>query len=131
MDNFFLDIISDSYLKEALTIGFKGAPGKKATHFRLDPPSGEGAARRTRTRLVLGWHEFKGSQALPFPLQIEDDSAYNFIKAWLEDQNYGSQPDHDGDNGRGWRVYNESWGHVDHDPYAFLAIEPAWAMYGK
>lgn len=44
---------------------------------------------------------------------------------------YGRQPDHDGDNEKGWRLYNETWGMVGGDHSAFAAVEPAWAMYGK
>lgn len=127
MDNFGFDITSDSHLEEALKIAFKGAPGGKATHFRIEPPI---SADDGYPRLVLGWNEkMKDSQPLIHTLTAESSVA--LIEGWLRDQQYGSQPDHDGDNGRGWRVYNESWGHVGHDRYAFVAIEPAWAMYGK
>lgn len=42
-----------------------------------------------------------------------------------------SNADHDGDNGPGWRVYCEDWGHVGGHWQAFLAIKPAFMWYGK
>jgi hypothetical protein len=27
------------------------------------------------------------------------------VTAWLEEVDYGEEPDHDGANGKGWRVY--------------------------
>lgn len=54
------------------------------------------------------------------------------IEAWQTNTaKYGKEPDHDGDNGKGLRVFNESWSHVGGDYRAFAAIEPAWIMYGK
>jgi len=40
------------------------------------------------------------------------------------------QPDHDGDNYKGFRLENDFWGQID-GCEAFLSIEPIWAMYGK
>lgn len=41
------------------------------------------------------------------------------------------EPDHDGDNDKGFRLFTESWGQVFGEYQAFVAIEPIWAMYGK
>ena len=57
--------------------------------------------------------------------------AADFAAGWLGHANYGNAPDHDGDNGKGWRLYCEGCGYVDNDHYAFAAVQPVWAMYGK
>lgn len=69
------------------------------------------------------------STVLPFPLDL--NTSISFAWHWLTTSaDYGNEPDHDGDNGKGWRVYNENWGRVG-SFYGFVAIKPAWAMYGK
>lgn len=62
---------------------------------------------------------------------IDAEHVWPMIEAWLDDTSYGTQPDHDGDNDKGWRIYNEAWGHVAGLWQAFAAIEPVWLMYGK
>jgi hypothetical protein len=60
------------------------------------------------------------------------EHAVGVVTAWLEEVDYGEEPDHDGSNGKGWRVYCDQWGHVgEYRDRAFVAIEPRWAMYGK
>lgn len=70
-----------------------------------------------------------GVAALPFPMG--PSAAVEFAWHWLEQADYGPQPDHDGDNTKGWRVYNEEWGHVADDYRAFMAVAPVWMMHGK
>lgn len=81
--------------------------------------------------LILHWHgDDKESKELPYPLRV--DEAINFVSGWLENAgNPGKEPDHDGDNGAGWRVFTEYWGNVGDASYSILAIQAAWAMYGK
>ena len=75
-------------------------------------------------------HGIDAAFALPSgPMTLEQ--AADFAVGWLEHADYGREPDHGGDNGKGWRLYCEDWGHVDHDHYAFAAVQPVWAMYGK
>lgn len=50
---------------------------------------------------------------------------------WLESAEYEQEPDHDGSNIKGWRLFNEAWGQVFDDPYALVAITPEWALAGK
>lgn len=52
----------------------------------------------------------------------------DFASRWLAEAEYGAEPDHDGCNTRGWRVYNEKCdGHYG----AIIAVAPAWACHGK
>lgn len=97
------------------------------------PPATQPGPRRGERRLVLYWVDPEKSVEgyHPFPAPVDAEAAAPFIRAWLDVVDYGRQPDHDGDNAKGWRVYNESWGHVAGRFQAFVAIEPAWFMYGK
>lgn len=79
--------------------------------------------------LVFFRYECAMMTALPF--KLNSVGIVDFIERWLAEKDYGQEPDHDGDNGKGWRIYNEAWGHVKNRHEAFLAVEPAWAMYGK
>lgn len=118
-DNFQFDI-TGAPLKQCLDIAILGAPGKKVVGWRVDEKP---------NRLVLYWSNNEGATPLPAPLSGE--ALLGFVQAWLESVEYGSEPDHDGSNSRGWRVYNEQWGQVAGNFYAFAAIEPVWLMHGK
>lgn len=139
-DNFHFDLTGVP-LDTCLKIAFDSTPGKKAVAwavqeaFTADPnKSWEKSSRR---RLILFWHENAKKdggdcdvQMLPAPMDVE--AAVPFVKSWLRAENYGGQPDHDGDNGQGWRVYNEAWTKIERaGSYSFVAIEPVWLMYGK
>jgi hypothetical protein len=70
-----------------------------------------------------------GAQPLPYPMDVE--AVIAFVAGWLRTAHYGVQPDHDGDNGMGWRIYNEAWGRVWGAHSGVIAVQTAWAMYGK
>ena len=86
---------------------------------------------KTSRRLTFFLAEHPESTALPAKLDCKAIMA--IVQQWLETEaEYPRQPDHDGDNKRGFRIYNEAWGHIE--PFgwqAFMAIEPMWTMYGK
>ena len=109
-------------LKPALEIAFAGSPSGKATHWKHD---------KNKNRIILAWHENAGKDFVPFLAPVNAEDAFGLIKGWMDNLAYGSEPDHDGSNGKSYRIYCEDWGHVDHNHYAFAAIEPRWAMYGK
>jgi hypothetical protein len=125
-DNFHFDLTGVS-LAKCLDIAFEGAPGGKAVGWAV--MDGKAELKQNPQRLVLFWSMEEPAIALPAPMTAED--AEPFVRAWLKEQDYGPQPDHDGDNGKGWRVYNESWSMVAGKHRAFVAIEPCWIMYGK
>lgn len=117
MDNFHFDMTSrgDKALMTALSL----FPQHKVTGYRVDADKG----------LVLYWAASERATALPFDMTLEQ--AARFAADWLEHADYGSKPDHDGDNEKGWRLYSESWGHISGEWQAFAAVQPMWAMYGK
>lgn len=125
MDNFKFDITSEGEVLPAMKIAF--SKYRKAVGYRVDSKRG----------LILYWVKpSHGSPALemgyvdsPFPLDVE--GAAFFASRWLANQDYGPQPDHDGDNSKGWRIYCEGWGMINSEHEAFVAIQPVWAMYGK
>lgn len=120
MDNFRFDMVNEGAerLKKALCLF--SPPGGKVVGYSTD------AERR---RLVLYWHASAASTPLPFPMTLEQ--AAELAAGWLEHAYYGPKPGFDGSSGKGWHLYCESWGQVDSDPYAFAALEPVWALYGK
>ncbi len=65
------------------------------------------------------------------PAEMDCDLATDFAWDWLNKQLFGTQPDHDGSNHKGFIVFNESWGNVAGKWSAIVAIGPAWAMAGK
>lgn len=82
-------------------------------------------------RMVLYWSDQNVKDLNRFPAVMGPDELETIIRAWLSERHYGPQPDHDGDNDKGWRVYNEGWTHVSGEWQAFAAVEPVWLMYGK
>jgi len=62
--------------------------------------------------------------ALLFPLQGDD--IINFVHGWLKNNSDpGPEPDHDGDNKSGWRIF------IPQGSAATFGIQGVWAMYGK
>ena len=151
MDNFALNIVAEGQASLALAMQLAfthNGAGGTATHYSVresfagekwpdDKPvlGGQwkcGQEPKPR-RLIFFWSKPEDSQAdvVALPFKLDADSAADFAHRWLEQVERGRQPDHDGDNGKGWRAYVEGWGHVDESHYAVVAISPAWAMYGK
>lgn len=122
MDNAQIDVTNEGgeNLLLAMRIAFRE---RKATHYAT-----------VNGTLVFYWYT-PGQQIgdvipLAAPHSVEDCAALASI--WLaRSAEYGPQPDHDGSNGRGWRVFNEMWGHVFGSWAAIVAVAPRWAMYGK
>jgi hypothetical protein len=146
MDNRQLDITSEgkSPLEMALSIAWPGAMGGKATHYKEvslatktdyygSPTSSHSESQveseKGKKTLILLWKAEQDALALPYPLDLKE--AVSFVAGWLRNAEYGREPDHDGDNGKGWRVFTEDWGHVAGHRCAIVAVQPAWAMYGK
>lgn len=131
MDNFRIDITSegDVNLERALLIAFSRSGSGAVGYAVRDAVPGVPHETKPR-RLVLFWTT-READFVPLPFKLDAAAAADFARHWLAEQDYGKEPDHDGHNGRGWRIYNEAWGHVDGDYAAFVAIAPAWAMYGK
>jgi hypothetical protein len=75
----------------------------------------------------------------PFPSPMTAEQCLPFVKSWLEDdkrediemKDWDRNADHDGDNGLGWRVFSEDWGHVNGCHDAICAIKPVMLWYGK
>lgn len=123
MDNFYINIVGQGgdLLRKAVEIAFSHAPGRKATAYVL----------RNNTMIFL-WGDFEkipDRVALPFEMTAEFSA--DLAERWLAVTEYGDEPDHDGDNRKGWRVFNEDWGHVCGLHAAICGIRPEWAMYGK
>ena len=68
-------------------------------------------------------------QELPFPSSPK--LVEYMMSAWLDNCVWPPEPQHDGSNGRGFRLFNENYGHVNDHWQAFVAIEPYWLIYGK
>lgn len=146
MDNRQVDVTSegDEALWLAIRLAWPGAAGGKATHYKTvglakktvyygEPTSGHSTSTHEvadgTPTLILLWHAERDALPLPYPLELDD--AIQFVAGWLRNVPRGRRPNHDGDNGEGWRVFTESWGHVAGHQYAIVAAQPVWAMYGK
>lgn len=136
MDNFSIDITADKAdtLKEVMQIVFRqNAPGEKASHWveMTVPAESEWlGVSPNRKAFVLLWHE-EGVGCHPFPSKLDAAGAYEAVRRWLSEAEYGDKPDQDGSNKKGFRAYCDFWGHFESLRYAIVGIVPAWAMYGK
>lgn len=101
-----------------------GVSGVRIHHFTRESFSDDGI-----DTLCFYWTECTGALKLPFKMDAQ--KASEFASGWLSDIEWGREPDHDGSNGKGWRLFNDDWGHVGGSWQAIVAIQPAWAMYGK
>ncbi len=128
-DNRAFDISDDRYLEQWLDLcmGSRMATGYAVRKVR-EPGT------TAMTRLVLFWH--KSSEATdyhPFPSPVGYNVAAELAQSWLTATVPSDEypDDVDGDVKSGFRIYSQEWGHVDGDPYAFVAISPIWMIYGK
>ncbi|QDP55317.1 MAG: hypothetical protein Tp176DCM1853251_1 [Prokaryotic dsDNA virus sp.] len=83
-----------------------------------------------------GWLVFLKYESSPnmtaFPVPLDADRCADIAFDWLKAQPYPSEPDHDGDNEKGWLIWKDSWGKIEgHDYHSFLGVRPAWIIFGK
>lgn len=124
MDNFAISVTSEGLipLELAMEIAFSNH-GCKAIAYKA-----------TKDRFTLYWIASAESdkEVIKLPVKMDSKACASIVSQWLgEEAEYGKQPDHDGDNGKGWKVFTTAWGMVDGDYRAICAIVPVWAMYGK
>jgi hypothetical protein len=145
-DNYRFDITayedgeSSGMLRLCLRVAFAGH--STATHWSTE----DGVLAKTTIgrfkpewqkppRLILHWtsglSDGDPEKLIPFLAPQSYEFCVGSVQAWLEGVDYANEPDHDGDNSRGWRIYNEVWGHVGGHRGAICAVEPAWLMHGK
>jgi hypothetical protein len=133
-DNYHFDIAAEGRkaFELAMKFAFNDDGGMdpphmehKARGYRIDPAKG----------LIFYWSvdsdgtAKNGVSKLPYEMKLK--AAVEFAWSWLEAQDYPPEPDHDGSNHKGWRVYNEAWNRIGDEWGAFAAIQPEWMMYGK
>ena len=121
MDNFCIDITGEGFETFKMAFLLVGAQTKKTvTGYRNCPGRG----------LILYWVNNENSKELPYEMNM--DQAACFVWGWMQNTNcYEKAPDIDGDCKKGWRIFNEKWGHISGEWQAFLAIRPEWSLYGK
>lgn len=120
-DTFRVDVTSEGYehFKKIFSLF-----DRKAEGYRIDSEYG----------FVLYWAPDSygmGYKVIELPYRMNMEQAAELAWGWLNSVPYPDEPDNDCSNHKGFRIYNEDWGHVAKDHYAFLAIQPQWIMYGK
>lgn len=81
-------------------------------------------------RIVFFQYDDELMTAFPTSLSMERCAELAFD--WLQNVSYPEEPDHDGDNSKGWFCETEEWGHINPYGYkAFVCVKPHWIMYGK
>lgn len=123
MDNLHIDVTSEGNDSLRLVMMLAFRRNTKATHYAVTEKHG----------LLLFWMN-PGQTSLEvksLPFKLDAEGAADFAQRWLAEADYGKEPDHDGSNGRGWRISTDNWGRGGGYDYGIVAIQPAWAMYGK
>jgi hypothetical protein len=119
MDNFHLDFTSDNHEAFVAAFGLL-RQARWVKGYKHD---------KVNNRLVLYWAaEEPGVTELPFPMDLTE--AAEFAWGWLRHAGYGPEPDHDGSNHKGYRVYAASYG-MGESYRALVVVEPRWAEFGK
>lgn len=147
MDNRSINVVAegDEALRLAITLAWGKSANQRATHYRfmlvepktryygnptVDTHTTDYAESPTgKPTLVILWHDENGAVALPYPMNLEQ--TIEFIRGWLAQVERGREPSHDGDNGKGFRTFQDFWGHVAGYHCAIIGVQPEWAMYGK
>ena len=126
MDNRMFDIVDNSKLEEWIKLAANGKAAIGWAEQEVDKVAG-----RHRKCLIFYWADPNLPHFVWLPAGSDAQLIAALARNWLNKADYGPQPDHDGDNGKGFRIYVEDWGHVGGRWEAFLAVAPVWAMYGK
>jgi hypothetical protein len=111
----------------ALELAFNIDRKKTANGWSFDPFKGMILHKYDRANI----NKFMGSPSI--------ETIGNMVWDWLIEIDESSMPhddwdmdeDHDGHNGKGWRIYLEDWGRVNGDSSAICAIKPVYLWYGK
>jgi hypothetical protein len=118
MDNFKIDVTCEGETAMRHVISIALTQHKEVKAYAITEKHG----------LVLYWTEADGATNLPYSFDTE--ATVGLVMGWLKerkDSEYRDYCDHDGHNGKGWRVYNDE----DLGWKALLAVTPNWAWYGK
>lgn len=96
---------------------------KSATHYLFGENEGF-------SWIELRWCDAEGAIKLPYEINSYA-KLFGFVRAWLDDANYGEEPDTDGSTNKGWsvKVGSVSGKHINF--YAVCRIEAEWIVYGK
>ncbi len=131
MDNRIFNVNGkgEESLLKTLELAFLQSGYKTAVAWRVTEKHG----------LILYWalSSNHNKDISKFPSPVTANEVLPTVLAWLnsdaktEMTGWDRDADHDGDNGKGWRVFCEDWGHVADDWSAFIAIKPAMMWYGK
>lgn len=97
--------------------------GEYGVNGWYEAPADKGQDVLILTRLKGAGQRLVSPNKLPHVLS--EEQAISMITSWLESQDYGKQPNHDGSNGKGFKAWSpEHWADV-------IVVQPRWSMYGK
>ena len=127
-----LDISTDDRGSLVMVIKILQKWHKSVSHYRT------GQDIDGKPYLILMWWSDKKSTPLMAKME-EAEAIADQIYAWLKTQDYGSEPDHDGSNHKGWRVTNKGpkikdglyYPEHDSSSYDVLCVSPHWIEYHK
>lgn len=125
-DHFRIDIIDDyeDQLRRAIELAYNhnGWGPTKASGYSIEDD-----------KLILYWSSpGEGKGYVPFAVPHDAEMTANIVWAWLQtSEPTEAYPDLDGSVKKGFRVYNEKWGHVNGTSYAIVGIQAVYTEYGK
>ena len=124
MDNRTISVVSmgEEGIAHAVALIWPNAKGGRATHYLKTTLNNE-------PTLIFFWA--KEGENIELPFGLDEKGVVNAISGWLLYLEYGPEPDHDGHNERGWRIFTDNWGFVGKFRNAIVAVQPSWAMFGK
>lgn len=144
MDNFSIDVTArqayDGNPLEDLMRFLMGTKDKlqyyaiRDAQTPEDIPSWEKIDPRPKRLVFYRYGENQSSDIVKHPFPMDYAAVSNFCLEWLktlDNEDFADEIDLDGDLAKGWRVWNESWGHVDGHYGTLFAISPNWAWIGK
>ena len=121
MDNKVFRVNGDSLRELTKAMQLLGDDYTKAIGYLDDKDNG------------LVFFRYDSDLMVPFPSEQSMEDCAIIANNWLDKKAvYPPEPNHDGDNEKGWLLYCDDWGHIaDYGYHAFMAVKPIWCMYGK
>jgi hypothetical protein len=115
-----------------LNVNGIGLERLKAVFDLCEAVNAKGYAVQTDKNRIAFFKYPDAKDMVAFPVALPMSTCAEITFNWLQAATYPREPDHDGDNEKGWRCYTGDWGQIDGLSHgAFLAVEPFWIMFGK
>lgn len=132
MRTILFDMTAEDKTDLARLLGIVFGSNTKAVGYVIRPHVQEGEERSTDVKISFYWTAPPSDpNYVSFPFKMDASGSADFVSRWLEEADYGPEPDIDGSVRPGWRVHDESNSGLFGDYRVIFSASPKRIVYGK